>query len=70
MDYRPRQGASQTAQAVRDRLEGLNLPRELLDDLSDEDVLSLSGVTQTVWMQEPVKKPSAAGPSSSGGRPC
>ena len=31
--------------------------QELLDDLSDEDVLSLSGVTQTVWMQEPVKKP-------------
>ena len=30
--------------------------RELLDDLSDEDVLSLSGVTQTVWMQEPVKR--------------
>lgn len=57
MDYRPRQEPSQTAQAVRDRLEGLNLPRELLDDLSDEDVLSLSGVTQTVWMQEPVKKP-------------
>ena len=57
MDYRPRQEPSQTAQAVRDRLEGLNLPRELLDDLSDEDVLSLSGVTQTVWMQEPVEKP-------------
>ena len=57
MDYRPRQEPTQTAQAVRDRLEGLNLPRELLDDLSDEDVLSLSGVTQTVWMQEPVKKP-------------
>lgn len=57
MDYRPRQEPSQTAQAVRDRLEGLNLPRELLDDLSDKDVLSLSGVTQTVWMQEPVKKP-------------
>lgn len=57
MDYRPRQEPSQTAQAVRDRLEGLNLPRELLDDLSDEDALSLSGVTQTVWMQEPVKKP-------------
>ena len=36
MDYRPRQEPSQTAQAVRDRLEGLNLPRELLDDLSKD----------------------------------
>ena len=72
MDYRPRQEPSQTAQAVRDRLEGLNLPRELLDDLSDERGRAVPvRVTERCGCREPVKKPLSARPFSVlAGGPC
>lgn len=52
MDWTLREPSAQQVQTVRDRLEDLGLPRELVDDLADADVLSLSGVQQIKWYRQ------------------
>lgn len=56
MDWAVRETPSAQAEAVRDRLEDLGLPREILDDLTDADVLSMSGATQVVRTQQSVER--------------
>lgn len=54
MDWAVRETPSAQAEAVRDRLEDLGLPREILNDLTDADVLSMSGATQAHSTRESV----------------
>ena len=52
MDWQPDAPVSQEAEAIRQELRDLNFPEEVLQDLSEEDLLACQGATRVVVQQK------------------
>ena len=52
MDWQPDTPVSQEAEAIRQELRDLNFPEEVLQDLSEEDLLACQGATRVVVQQK------------------
>lgn len=52
MDWQPDALVSQEAEAIRQELRDLNFPEEVLQDLSEEDLLACQGATRVIVQQK------------------
>ena len=52
MDWQPDAPVSQEAEAIRQELRDLNFPEEVLQDLSEEDLLACQGATRVIVQQK------------------